>query len=251
MDTIILKNKCAIDKMRTAGRQLALIMQDVVALIVPGADTASIDAFIEKRMLVAGLKPECKGYGGYRFATCISLNDVVVHGIPSKEVILKSGDFVKIDVVGSYKGYCADLARYFFVGNVNPVAQRMADTAQQALDAAIALAKPGLKLSDISSTIQNIVEQEGFGVVRDFAGHGIGKNLHEAPNIPNYGKPGQGPTLQEGMTLAIEPMISEKSYKVHIMDDGWTAKTIDGGLAAHVEDTVVVTKNGVEVLTRL
>jgi methionyl aminopeptidase len=251
MERIVLKNKSAITKMHFAGQALAQIMQEVFSLIKPGVNTLEIDVFIEKRMVHMGLKPVCKGYGGYCFASCISLNDVVVHGIPSKEVILKSGDFVKIDIVGSYKGYCADIARYFFVGDIHPVAQRMAHVAQSALDAAISKICPGVRLSDISNIIQQEVERNGFGVVRDFAGHGIGKDIHEAPNIPNYGKPGQGPVLQEGMTLAIEPMITEKDYKIRVMSDGWTARTIDGGLAAHVEDTVVVTRSGAEVLTRL
>jgi methionyl aminopeptidase len=237
--------------MRQAGKLLASLMEEVKELVQPGQNTLGIDAFIEKRMYEVGLRPACKGYAGYRFATCISLNDVIVHGIPSKEVILKSGDFVKIDVVGSYKGYCADMARYFFVGQPHSTAQRMALIAQQALDIAIEKITPGIRLSDISFSIQQHVEHSGFSVIRDFAGHGIGKALHEAPNIPNYGTPGQGPELQEGMTLAIEPMIAEKSFALRIMDDGWTARTVDGGLAAHVEDTVVVTKNGVEVLTRL
>jgi methionyl aminopeptidase len=251
MERIVLKNKASISRMRQAGMLLAQIMDEVKSMMKPGIDTLTIDVFFEKRMRDLGLKPECKGYAGYRFATCISLNDVIVHGVPSKEVILKSGDFVKIDVVGSYKGYCADIARYFFIGEANPTAQRMALVAQQALDAAITKVAPGVKLSDISNTIQKIVENAGFGVVRDFAGHGIGKSIHEAPNIPNYGDPGHGPVLQEGMALAIEPMITEKNYDVRIMNDGWTARTVDGGLAAHVEDTVVVTKNGAEVLTRL
>jgi len=251
METIVIKNKVAIDKMRHAGRVLATILEEIRHLVAPGISTLELDALIEERMVKHELKPVCKGYGTYKFATCISLNDVVVHGVPSKEVVLKSGDFVKIDVVGAYKSYCADLARYYFVGEVPSSARRLALVAQQALDSAIALVKPGVRLSDISSTVQRIVEAEGFGVVRDFAGHGIGKHIHEAPTIPNYGQPGKGPVLREGMTLAIEPMITEKSFKVRIMPDGWTAKTIDGGLAAHVEDTVVVTQTGAEVLTRV
>lgn len=251
MQNIVIKNKAAIDKMRIAGKLLAEILEEIKDFVVEGASTFYIDELIEKRMVKLNLKPECKGYGGYQFATCISLNDVIVHGVPSKEIILKSADFVKIDIVGSYKGYCADMARYFFVGDVNPLAKELANVAQRSLDLAIEMITPGIKLSDISHAIQQEVEREGFGVVRDFAGHGIGKTIHEAPNVLNYGKPGRGPILQEGMTLAIEPMITEKSYKVRIMEDGWTARTIDGGLAAHVEDTIVVTKNGVEVLTRL
>ncbi len=251
MEKIIIKNKMAIDKMRVAGNTLARLMHEIESMVQPGISTYELDDFFEKRMLQEGLMPVCKGYAGYKHATLISVNDVVVHGIPSKEIILKSGDFVKIDVVGAYKSYCADMARGFFVDEVSDTVKRLATTAQRALDAAISKIAPGVKLFDISYSIQQIVEHEGFGIVRDFAGHGIGKAIHEGPTIPNYGQAGRGIPLQVGMTLAIEPMITEKSYKIRIMPDGWTAKTIDGGLAAHVEDTIVVTATGAEVLTRL
>jgi methionyl aminopeptidase len=248
---ILIKNKVAIEKMRTAGHLLAQVMHEVKDKAVEGATTLQIDAFIEKSMRDAGLKPECKGYGGYNHATCISLNDVIVHGIPSDKIVLKSGDFVKIDVVGSYKKYCADMSRYFFIGNVDPIVTRIAAVCQKALDKAIELCLEGNRLSDISACIQCEAEKAGFGVVRQFVSHGIGKSMHEDPNIPNYGKPGRGPVLQEGMTFAIEPMITQGSYEVKIMKDGWTAKTADGGIAAHVEDTVLITKHGPEILTRM
>ena len=236
--------------MRVAGKLLAQILKEIEPFVKEGISTYELDAIIEQKMRLAGLNPECKGYGTYKHATCISLNDVIVHGVPSKEIILKSGDFVKIDVVGSYKRYCADLARFYFVGDVSEKVRKLASTAQRALDKAIDLIRPGRHLSDLSALIQQEVEKEGFGIVRDFAGHGIGRSFHEAPEIPNYGIPGEGPLLREGMTLAIEPMITEKSYDVSIMSDGWTARTVDGGLAAHVEDTIVVTQNGAEILTR-
>lgn len=251
MHHIQLKNRVAIDKMRTAGKRLALILEEIRGEVVPGKSAWELDSLIEARMRAVELRPVCKGYGSYKHATCISVNDVIVHGVPSKDTILKSGDFVKIDVVGSFENYCADLTRYFFVGEVEERVKRLAQVAQASLDKAIALIKPGIYLSDISACVQQEVEQAGFGVVRYFSGHGIGKSIHEAPDIPNYGKPGTGPILREGMTLAIEPMITEKSYEIVIMPDGWTAKTRDGGLAAHVEDTVVVTRDGVEILTRL
>ena len=251
MNAIIIKNKIAIEKMRMAGKLLAEVMQEIGVLVKEGISTYELDQIIEKKMVERGLKPECKGYAGYRHSSCISLNDVIVHGVPTKEIILKSEDFVKIDIVGSYKGYCADMARCFFVGNASPTAKKMADVAQQSLDKGISLIRSGVRLSDISASIQRDVEQAGFGVVRDFAGHGIGKNMHEAPDVPNFGKAGRGPILQEGMTLAIEPMITEKDYAVKIMADGWTAKTVDGGLAAHVEDTIVVVRDGAEILTRI
>lgn len=247
---ILIKNKIAIDRMRAAGALLAEVVTYITPFIVEGVSTLELDALMEAEMKRVGLKPECKGYAGYQHATCISINDVIVHGVPCKEDILKSGDFVKIDVVGSYKNYCADLARFYFVGEVSETVRKLAETAQIALDKAIAFVRPGKRLSDISALIQQEVEKEGFGVVRDFAGHGIGRSLHEDPEVPNYGVPGKGPILREGMTLAIEPMITEKSYHVSIMSDGWTAKTVDGGLAAHVEDTIVVTQDGAEILTR-
>ncbi len=248
---IIIKNKAAIAKMREAGRLLALVMKDIRSDELEGKNTWDIDAFIEKKMLEAGLKTPCKGFSDYKHATCISVNDVVVHGVPSKETVLKSGDFVTIDVVGSFNGYCADMARCFLIGDVKPIVKKMADVAQQSLDQAISLIKPGVRLSTISASIQKVVEQNGFSVIRDFVGHGIGKDFHEAPEVPNFGEPGQGPILREGMALAIEPMIAEKNYRVKTLSDGWTIKTVDGGLAAHVEDTVLVTFDGVDVLTRL
>jgi methionyl aminopeptidase len=248
---IVIKNKITIEKMRQGGALLARIMHDIASEIVPGRNTLEIDSIIEHKMRDAGLFPICKGYGGYSWASCISLNDVVVHGVPSRKVVLKSGDFVKIDVAGSYKKYCVDMARYFFVGDVSPRVKKIASVAQRALDSAIDLISPGKRVSDISSCVQKEVEKHGFGVVRKYAGHGIGKQLHEDPEIPNFGEAGLGPILREGMTLAVEPMITERGYEVKVMSDGWTAKTVDGGIAAHVEDTVLVTCDGAEVLTRL
>lgn len=251
MHQIQLKNKVALSKMRTAGKRLAEILEKIAPEVVAGKSTWELDSLIESHMKAYGLRAPCKGYGTYKHATCISLNEVVVHGIPSKDTVLKSGDFVKIDVVGSFENYCADLTRYFFVGVVDEKVRDIARVAQAALDKAISLIKPGVRLSDISACIQQEVEQAGYGVVRQFSGHGIGRSIHEEPEIPNYGKPGSGPILREGMTLAIEPMITQGSYEVEIMSDGWTAKTRDRKLSAHVEDTVVVTRDGVEILTRL
>lgn len=248
---MLIKNKIAIEKMRFAGKMLAQILKEIESNVIVGVSTFELDQIIEGKMHKSGLYPECKGYAGYRYATCISINDGIVHGIPSKDLILKSGDFVKIDVVGSYKGYCADITRYFFVGKSSLEARKIAMTAQSALDKAIGIVAPGVKISQISACIQDEVEKEGFSVIRAFAGHGIGKNLHEDPDIPNYRRDGEDVVLREGMTLAIEPMISERSYEVKILQDGWTAKTADGGLSAHVEDTVLVIKTGADVLTRI
>lgn len=248
---ILIKNKIAIENMQVAGRILANILEKIKEQVVPGVSTLQLDNIIERNMRKNGLMPVCKGYAGYCHATCISLNDVIVHGVPSEKTVLKSGDFVKIDVVGSYKGYCADMARYFFVGEVSDLVKDIANVAQIALDKAIDVAVPGNRVSDISACVQKEVEGKGFSVVRKFAGHGIGRNIHEEPEVPNFVEPGRGPILKEGMTLAIEPMITQGSYEVKVSQDGWTAKTLDGGLAAHVEDTILVTKNGPVIFTRI
>ena len=247
---IIIKNKQAIEKMRTAGQLLASVMADAAQLVVAGQSTLAINDALEKDMRAKGLRPECIGYAGYKHATCISVNDVVVHGVPSQDVTLQEGDLVKIDIVGSHKGYCADMARSYFVGEPSQNARRLIQVAQQALDGAIERVRPGVRLSDISAYIQQEVEKAGFGVVRRFAGHGIGRAIHEAPEVPNFGEPGNGPILREGMTICIEPMITEKGIEVDIAGDGWTARTRDGGLAGHVEDTILVTTNGASILTR-
>ena len=247
---IKIKNKQAISKMRIAGRLLASVLHEIKEHIRPGITTLELNNVIEEKMRKKGLSPECKGYRGYKYATCISINDVVVHGVPSKKVVLKDGDLVKIDVVGSHKKYCADMARCFFVGQGSPNAKKLVAVVQNALDKAIEHAVPGKHLSDISSCIQHEVEKEGFSVIRDFAGHGIGKDMHEEPEIPNFGVPGKGPVLDSGMVLAIEPMIAEGDYAISIAKDGWTAKTADGKLAGHVEDTVLVTLQAPEILTR-
>lgn len=247
---IKIKDKQAIAKMRTAGNLLANIFSNLHLYIKEGITTLELDNIIENEMMKVDLKPACKGYAGYKHATCISVNDVVVHGVPSKKVILKNGDLVKVDVVGSFNGYCADMARCFFVGEPKENAKKLAYVARKALDKAIEIIKPGIHLSDISAIIQAEVEKEGFGIVRNFAGHGIGKFLHEEPEIPNFGKSGQGPILRPGMALAIEPMITEFGYEVKIDSDGWTARTADGGLAGHVEDTVLITEEKAEILTK-
>lgn len=247
---IIVKNKAALQKMAIAGEKLAAIFKKIKTEIVPGVTTYDLDQFVIKELKESGLVSRSKGYLGYQHVTCISVNDVVVHGVPSKKTILKPGDLVTIDICASWKGYCSDMARCFFVGEGSPVARKLVAVAQQALDKGIDKARVGNHLSDISAAIQVEVEKNGFGVVRDFAGHGIGKSLHEEPELVNYGKPGKGPILQAGMTLAIEPMITEGGYEVYVTEDGWTVRTEDKKLSAHVEDTVVITLNGPKILTR-
>jgi methionyl aminopeptidase len=247
---IHIKDKLSIQKMAQAGALLSDILACVEQLVKPGVSTAEIDTWIEAQLHEKGLGSPVKGYMGYRHVSCISVNDVVVHGVPRVDCVLQLGDLVKIDVCASWNGYCADMARTFFVGKPSSeTAQKLVDVAYAALKKGIEQARVGNKLSDISAAIQEEVEKHGFGVVRDFAGHGIGKSMHEAPEIVNYGKPGKGPVLREGMTFAIEPMITAGKYQVYVADDGWTVKTVDRSLAAHVEDTIVITSDGPIVLT--
>lgn len=247
---IAIKNKASIQKMHEAGRLLASIFGRVEGIIVPGMSTLEIDQWIAKELAASDLHSRMKGYMGYGYVSCISINDEVVHGVPCEKKILYKGDLVKVDVCASWRGYCADMARAFFVGTPEGRIKKLVDVAQAALDRGIAQARAGNRLSDISAAIQQEVEDNGFGVVRDFAGHGIGKSMHEEPELLNYGKPGCGPILRPGMALAIEPMITMGSYKVYVTEDGWTVKTEDKSLAAHVEDTVVITESEPQVITR-
>jgi len=244
------KDRASIEKMATAGSHLAEIFELLAVQIVPGMSTLQIDALVDRELAERGLRSETTGYMGYAHASCASVNDEVVHGVPSAHRMLKDGDIVSVDVCASWQGYCADMARTFFVGSVAAKTKHFVVAAQRALDEGIDQARPGNKLSDVSAAIQRVVEKQGYSVVRDFAGHGIGRCMHEEPEILNYGKPGRGPVLQAGMTLAIEPMITMGRYEVHVTADGWTVKTDDGSLAAHIEDTVLVTEDGPCILTR-
>ncbi|NRB21129.1 type I methionyl aminopeptidase [Candidatus Dependentiae bacterium] len=248
---IVIKNKTAIRKMEIAGAKLLDLFTQVASFIRPGITTLDIDSFIANQLKQRGLTSRAKGYMGYKYVSCISVNDVVVHGVPSAAVVLKDKDLVKVDLCASYKGYCADMARCFFIGDADSNVVRFVEVAQKALDAGIAQARAGNRLSDISAAVQTEVEKNGFGIVREFAGHGIGKQMHEDPEILNYGKPGQEPVLRPGMTFAIEPMITMGKHNVYIAGDGWTVKTEDKSLAAHVEDTVLVTSGAPKILTRL
>ncbi len=235
--------------MRSAGKVASYILNELKEIIKPGIATIEIDRFVEKTVKAHKMKAAEKGYCGYPASVCVSVNEEVVHGIPSKKRILKEGDIVSVDLVVEYKGYMADAARTYAVGNISEEAKRLIETAENAFFEGIRFAKEGYRLSDISNAIQNTVEGEGFGVIRDFVGHGIGSDMHEDPQIPNYGKPGKGPRLQSGMTLAIEPMITQGSYEVDVLQDDWTAVTVDGKLSAHYENTVVITDGEPEVLT--
>lgn len=248
----MIKNKAAIRKMAQAGKLLSQMFEDMRAHMREGKSTLEIDAWIATQLKKNNLRSKSKGYMGYQHVSCISVNDVVVHGVPSSNVVLKKGDLVTVDVCASWNGYCADMARSFIVGiDHNERNKKLIEVAQIALDKGIAQARAGNRLTDISAAVQHEVERYGFGVVRDFAGHGIGKQMHEDPEVLNYGKPGRGPVLRPGMALAIEPMITMGSYDVAIMEDGWTVKTRDRSWAAHVEDTIVITEGEPVILTRL
>lgn len=249
---MIAKNAQALEKMKVAGRLLAEIFEDIPSKIQAGMTTADLDTWIEAELGKKELVSQSKGYHGYQHVSCISVNSVVVHGVPSQHVVLQSGDLVKVDVCAAWQGYCADMARCYIVDNVDDQQKKqLIAIAQQALDKGIAQAVQGNRLYDISAAIQQHTESAGYGIVRDFAGHGIGKRMHENPDVPNYGTAGTGMRLQAGMTFAIEPMITQGSYLISIDRDGWTARTKDGSLAAHVEDTIVVGQHGPEILTRL
>lgn len=235
--------------MREAGKVTGQILRDLEGLMRPGVATIEIDRFVERAVKAAGMSASEKGYCGYPASICVSINEEVVHGIPSKKRILREGDIVSLDLVVENHGYMADAARTYGVGQISPDARRLIETAKQAFFNGITFAKEGYRLLDISNAVQKTVEGEGFGVIRDFVGHGIGSSMHEDPQIPNYGKPGKGPRLQRGMVLAIEPMICQGSYEVDVLTDDWTAVTVDGGLAAHYENTVVITDGEPELLT--
>ena len=235
--------------MRRAGQVVAKLLEHVAGLVRPGVKTKELDreslAFLRR----AGAQPAFLGYRGFPATLCVSVNEQVVHGIPGERTIAE-GDLVSLDAGAVVDGFYADAATTVMVGAVSPEARRLADTTRRALERGIAQAVAGHHLSDISHAVQEAVEREGFGVVRDFVGHGIGRALHEDPPIPNFGPPHMGPRLKAGMVLAIEPMVTMGRHDVQVLADGWTAVTKDGSLAAHFEHTVAVTERGPEILTR-
>lgn len=247
---ITIKNAYAQERMVVAGQLLAELFELLKSWIEPGKTSLMIDGFVADYLKHKKMISCTKGYMGYCHSSCISVNDEVVHGVPN-DTPLKEHDLVKVDVCASYDSYCADMARPFYLGTPSKEVVRFVATAQEALDEGINCARPDQRLGTLSATIQQVVEQQGFGVVREFAGHGIGKKMHEDPEILNYGKAGCGPVIRPGMAFAIEPMITMGDRRVYIMDDGWTVKTVDKSLAAHVEDTVIVTEQGPNIITRL
>lgn len=246
-----IKNAQECDAMREAGRLLAQLYTAILPSIVqPGVATAAIDQVIAEYLIRWSLVSQTKGYCGYRHVSCVSLNDEVVHGVPSAKRIIASTDIVTVDVCAAWRGYCADMARTFIMPDAPEAVHALVQAACQALDAGIQQAVPGSTIGSISAAIQKVAEGSGYAVVRDFAGHGIGKKMHEDPEILNYGTAGTGPRIQAGMAFAIEPMIVIGCADVYVARDGWTVKTVGRGLAAHVEDTVLITNDGPEIITR-
>ena len=246
---IVTKSEREIALMKEAGRVVGLVFKTLEASIKPGMSTLDIDSIVEKTMLENDCIPAEKGYCGYPASACVSVNDTLIHGIPSKKIIIREGDIVSVDIVATYKGYSADACRTYKVGTLTERANRIVDVTKESFFEAMKILRPGIHLGDVSETIQKYVESHGYNVVREFTGHGIGKSMHEDPSIPNYGKAGTGPILTKGMTLAIEPMVLEGRKDVRILGDGWTVKSRDGKLTAHYENTVVITEDGYEIIT--
>jgi methionyl aminopeptidase len=247
---ILLKSLQEIAKMEVANRIVAEILEGVKEKVQPGIETRELDELAEELCRKHRVQPAFKGYRGYPRSICVSVNEEVVHGIPGPRR-LKAGDLVSLDFGVKYDGYYGDAAITVGVGEVGEKARALMAATEKSLYAGIAEVKAGQRLSNISHAVQTVVEGAGFGVIREFVGHGIGRSLHEDPQIPNFGPPDRGPTLQVGMTLAIEPMTSMGSWQVRILQDGWTAVTQDGSCAAHFEHSVALTENGVLILSRL
>lgn len=247
---IIIKSQDEIEKIGRACKIVAQILRDLKEIVKPGITTKDIEIFVDKTIAEKGAVSAFRGYRNYPSSVCTSVNDQVVHGIPSN-LRLKDGDILSIDLGVYLDGFYGDGAVTFPVGKITPAAERLLKVTEEALYKGIEKARPGNRVSDISSSIQRYVESHGYSVVRAFVGHGIGRSLHEEPQVPNYGNPGHGPRLREGMTLAIEPMVNEGTYEVRILDDGWTAVTADGRLSAHYEHTIAITRNSARILTKI
>ncbi|MDX2496001.1 MAG: type I methionyl aminopeptidase [Desulfuromusa sp.] len=247
---IVIKSASEIEKMRTAGRMVAEILQMLREKVRPGVTTLDLDQLAEKQCVKWKARPAFKGYGGFPFTICASPNDRVVHGFANQDR-LQDGDIISIDFGLVIDGFYGDSAITVPVGQIDPKTEQLLRVTKESLDCGIAVALPGGHLSDISNAVQTRAERDGFSVVREFVGHGIGRQLHEDPQIPNYGLPGRGPKLKEGMTMAIEPMVNVGLPGVKVLEDGWTAVTVDGQFSAHFEHTIAITENGSEILTSL
>jgi len=246
---IVCRSAAELEQMREAGRLVGEVLTELAAAVTPGVSTADLDELAEKRIRQAGATPAFKGYHGYPATICASINDEVIHGIPSGRRVLNEGDIISIDVGASLDGYFGDSALTLPVGQISESAAALLRVTEEALYKAIDEAKAGKRVSDIGHAVQKHVEAYGFSVVREFVGHGIGQRMHEEPQIPNYGEPGHGPRLAEGMVLAIEPMVNAGTAAVKVLADGWTAVTRDKSLSAHFEHTVAVTAGEPWILT--
>lgn len=247
---IILKSRQEIEKIRKACLIVADVLDGIIDIIRPGVSTQALDEFAEKLIVSSGALPAFKGYRGYPKSLCTSLNNQVVHGIPSKDVVLSEGDIISVDVGAIVDGFYGDAAKTFSVGAVEPEAKRLIRVTEEALYQGIGEARPGKRLYDISAAVQDHAESHGYSVVREFVGHGIGRNMHEDPQIPNFGVKGQGPRIKSGMVFAVEPMVNKGGSGTIVLNDGWTAVTADGSLSAHFEHTVAVMPEGPWILTR-
>jgi len=248
---IMIKTPLEIEKMRRSGQVVREVLEHVRQFVKPGASTQDLENAAAGKIRELGAKPAFKGYRGFPCVLCTSVNEEVVHGIPSTSRVLRDGDIVSIDTGVILDGYYGDSAITVAVGEkVSPRTKRLLEVTQASLERGIEAIKPGATLGDVGAAVQEVVEAEGFSVVREFVGHGIGTRLHEDPQVPNYGRRGQGQKLREGMVIAIEPMVNAGKPDVHVLSDGWTAVTQDGSLSAHFEHTVAVTAEGATILTQ-
>jgi len=248
---IQLKNKSQIAIMREAGRITGEALALARDAVKPGVSTKEIDTLIRHHIERSGAKPSFLGYGGFPASACISINEQVIHGIPSSRVLLKEGDIVKIDVGAFYQGYHGDSARTFAVGRISEEAARLIDITEKCFWAGVEQIRPDARIGDVGHAIESLATTQGYGVVRRYVGHGVGQNLHESPDVPNYGTAGRGARVCPGMTIAVEPMICIGSGEVKELPDGWTVVTADNTLSAHYEHTVALTENGLEILTQV
>ncbi len=248
---IVLKTTRELDLMKEACAIAAGALKAAGAAVAPGVSTADVNRVAHDYIVRHGAIPTFLGYNGYPAASCISINDEVIHGIPNKKRIIKAGDIVSIDVGATFNGYVGDNAATFAAGEISPEAQRLCDVTRESLYEGIKAAVAGGRIGDIGSTIQRYCEERGFSVVREYTGHGVGKVMHEDPSVPNFGTPGRGVRLLPGMTIAIEPMINMGGAGIRQLPDGWTVKTRDGKLSAHFEHTIAITANGPVILTQI
>lgn len=246
---ITIKSAEQIELMRKAGAVVKEVLDSLEDFVKAGRTTYEINQFAHNIITKCGAKPSFLGYNGYPASVCVSINEEVVHGIPSRHVVVKEGDIVSCDVGSILNGWQGDAARTYMIGDVGEVKRKLVEVCKQSFFEGMKVLRAGARLGDLGYAIQRYVESNGFSVVRDLIGHGIGTEMHEEPNVPNYGIPGRGTRLQAGMTIAVEPMINVGTYKVSMLDDGWTIVTKDGLPSAHYENTVVITEDGVEILT--